>query len=77
VGSFRYCVNEPDRDIAGSAMFPKLTNNKLMWKQYVNHVPNARDLGLNLRPIEVKEERLRKQYDELRTRLQGYLEGKG
>ena len=24
VGSFRYCVNEPDKDIAGRAMFPKL-----------------------------------------------------
>jgi hypothetical protein len=75
VGSFRYCVNEPDRDIAGRAMFPNLA--KLMWKKFVNHVPSVRDLGFNLRPIEVAEERLRKEYDALRTRLQGYLEGEG
>jgi hypothetical protein len=39
LGSFRYCVNEPERDIAGRAMLPNLV--PLMWtgksegKQYV------------------------------------------
>ena len=56
VGSFRYCVNEPDNDVAGKAMSPTLV--KLMWKKYENHVPYVRDLGFILRPQTVTQEHL-------------------
>jgi hypothetical protein len=36
VGSFRYCVNEPDKDIAGRAMFPKLA--KCLSEIILSHV---------------------------------------
>jgi hypothetical protein len=71
VGSFRYCVNEPDKDVAGKAMFPKLM--KVMWKKYEKHLPYVHDLGYILRPQAVTQEHLRKEYDALRARLQGYL----
>ena len=75
VGSFRYCVNEPDKDIAGKAMFPKLV--KAMWKKYKDHVPYVRDIGFILRPQTVTQENLRKEYKSLCVRLQSYLdEGK-
>jgi hypothetical protein len=64
-------VNEPDKDIAGKAMFPKLV--KVMWKKYENHVPHVADVGFILRPQTVTQEHLRKEYDLLRARLQGYL----
>jgi hypothetical protein len=71
VGSFRYCVNEPDKDVAAKAMFPKLV--KVMWKKYEKHVPYVTDLGFILRPQTVNEQHLRKEYDALVVRLRGYL----
>lgn len=75
LGSFRYCVNEPERDIAGKAMLPALV--PLMWtgtsegKQYV------RERGLNLRPKKVNTPAHQEEYDKLMDRLQGYLNGNG
>jgi hypothetical protein len=68
LGSFRYCVNEPEKDKAGKAMLPKLV--PLMWtgtregKQYV------RERGLNLRPKDVKSPSHKEEYDKLLDRLQ-------
>lgn len=67
VGSFRYCVNEPDRKLAGAAMFPDLVN--LMWKGK----DGLMDKGLVLRPKKVEAEPHKKEYDELLSRLREYL----
>jgi hypothetical protein len=75
LGSFRYCVNEPEKDKAGKAMLPKLV--PLMWtgtkrgKQYV------RERGLNLRPKDVKFAGHQEEFEKLLNRLQGYLDGNG
>src|SRR5262249_49588574 len=39
IGAFRYCMNEPDKDIAGGAILPQIVN--LMWKK---------DMVINLGP---------------------------
>ena len=75
LGSFRYCVNEPEKDKAGKAMLPKLV--PLMWtgtnqgKQYV------RERGLVLRPKKVNVAAHQEEYNQLLKRLQGYLDGNG
>lgn len=73
LGSFRYCVNEPERDIAGRAMFPGVA--RLMWRIVVNGGVNVRERGLVTRPQVVREQRHRDEYDALRARLVGYLQG--
>jgi len=65
VGSWRYCVNEPEMDIAGKAMFPKLMD--LMWKRTFNGKLYVRDFGIVLRPQEVQVEKYKKEYDSLRA----------
>lgn len=74
VGSWRYCVNEPEMDVAGKAMFPKLMD--LMWKRTRNGELYVRDFGFVLRPQEVQVEKYKKDYNDLRARLQGYLDAK-
>ena len=71
LGSFRYCVNEPDRDIAGKALFPQVA--KLMWQHKSNGVPNLREYGLVLRPTVIKVHEHRAEYDSLSERLASYL----
>jgi hypothetical protein len=65
VGSFRYCANEEEMDIAGKAMFPKLMGR--MWKRYFNDKPVVRDYGFVLRPQEVQKATYKKEYDALRA----------
>lgn len=74
VGSWRYCVNEPQMDAAGGAMFPKLMD--LMWKRTSNGKLYVHDFGFVLRPQEVQVEKYKKDYNDLRARLQGYLDAK-
>jgi hypothetical protein len=74
VGSWRYCVNEPEMDVACKAMFPKLMD--LMWKRTMNGKLYVRDFGVVLRPQEVQVEKYKKEYKDLRDRLQGYLDAK-
>lgn len=71
LGAFRYCVNEPENEDAGRAMFPTLM--KMMWsrEQAGNTVVNER--GLVFRPANVREDKHRAEYDALQARLQGYL----
>ena len=71
LGSFRYCVNEPERDVAGRALYPQVA--RLLWT--VQHQGQARfeGWGLNLRPMRVTRADHQSEYDELRARLQGYL----
>jgi hypothetical protein len=74
VGSWRYCVNEPEMDVACKAMFPKLMD--LMWKRKLNGKLYVRDYGFVLRPMEVHKPAYKKEYEDLRGRLQGYLDSK-
>jgi hypothetical protein len=70
IGSFRYCVNEEDRSIAGRTMFPDLVH--LMWKRHLI----VRGYGLVLSPKKVEHEPHRSEYQALLDRLQGYLDSK-
>jgi hypothetical protein len=74
VGSWRYCVNEPEMDLAGKAMFPKLMD--VMWKRKIGGKLYVKDFGLILRPLDVQKEEYKKEYEALRKRLQGYLDAK-
>jgi hypothetical protein len=71
IGSFRYCVNEEERDIAGRAMFPDLV--RLMWKRRLNGRNFVQDYGLVIRPQNVRHEPHKTEYEALIDRLQGYL----
>lgn len=72
LGSFRYCVNEPERDIAGRAMLPSVA--RLMWHREHNGRKLVRERGLVTRPQTVREQRHQDEYDALRARLTGYLQ---
>jgi hypothetical protein len=74
LGAFRYCVNEPDNEDAGKAMFPELM--KMMWKRERGGKTYVNDCGLVLRPVKVQEPRHQAEYDSLMQRLQGYLDAK-
>jgi hypothetical protein len=74
VGSWRYCVNEPEMDVAGKAIFPKLMD--LMWKRTRDGQLYVLDFGFVLRPQEVQVEKYKKDYNDLRARLQSYLDAR-
>ena len=74
LGSFRYCVNEPDNEEAGKAMFPALRS--MMWYRERNGKKDVSDCGLVLRPTNVQEAKHKAEYDALTQRLQGYLDAK-
>lgn len=71
LGAFRYCVNEPDNVEAGKAMFPTLLS--MMLKRNVNGRVKVRGHGLLFRPIDIKDERHKAEYNALAERLSGYL----
>ena len=74
VGAWRYCVNEPEMDVTGKAIFPKLMD--LMWKRARDGKLYVQDFGFVLRPQEVQAEKYKKDYNDLCARLQGYLDTK-
>ncbi len=74
LGSFRYCVNEPENEEAGKAMFPTLIS--MMWKRERNGKSDVSNCGLVLRPTNVQEAKHEAEYDTLTQRLQGYLDAK-
>jgi hypothetical protein len=71
LGAFRYCVNEPDKEEAGKAMFPTLMS--MMWKRERGGKVYVNDCGLVFRPNKIKEAKHQAEYDALIQRLQGYL----
>jgi hypothetical protein len=72
VGSFRHCVNEPERDIANAAIFPTLI--RVMWHREKDaETKELLEYGLTLRPEKIGVEVLRREYEELTTRLAGYM----
>jgi hypothetical protein len=71
LGSFRYCVNEPDNEEAGKAMFPTLMN--MMWKRTISGKTEVSECGLVFRPKDVKEAKHQAEYEALAKRLGDYL----
>jgi hypothetical protein len=71
LGAFRYCVNEPDNEEAGKAMFPTLM--EMMWKRTENGRVYVNECGLVFRPQEVQAPKFKAEYDALAERLQSYL----
>lgn len=71
LGSFRYCVNEPERDKAGRQMFPAVA--RLMWHHRSGNEVVIQDRGLVLRPKTVSVAQHQQEYDDLVGRLLGYL----
>jgi hypothetical protein len=75
VGSFRHCVNEPDKDIANAAIFPTLI--RVMWhRETGDGAKTLLEYGLTLRPEKIEVEAHKKDYDDLVTRLASYMEAK-
>lgn len=73
LGAFRYCVNQPENEDAGKAMFPVLMS--MMWKRERSGKTYVNNCGLVFRPAEVKEAKHKAEYDALIERLQAYLDG--
>jgi hypothetical protein len=71
LGAFRYCVNEPDNEEAGKAMFPTLMS--MMWKRERGGKIYVNDCGLVFRPVNIKEDKHKAEYASLAERLQSYL----
>jgi hypothetical protein len=71
LGAFRYCVNEPDNEEAGKAMFPTLIS--MMWKRDRDGKSYVNECGLVFRPQNVKEAKHQAEYNTLIARLEGYL----
>jgi hypothetical protein len=71
LGAFRYCVNEPDNEEAGKAMFPTLMS--MMWKRERGGKVEVDECGLVFRPQNIREAKHRAEYDTLTGRLKSYL----
>jgi hypothetical protein len=71
LGAFRYCVNEPDNEEAGNAMFPVLMS--MMWKREREGKTYVNECGLVFRPANIKEAKHQAEYDVLIERLQSYI----
>jgi hypothetical protein len=72
LGSFRYCVNEPENDGPGRAMMPPLVS--MMWHRRRGNRVLVRERGLILRPEEIRVPAYEAEYDRLVQRLMGYLQ---
>jgi hypothetical protein len=71
LGAFRYCVNEPDNEEAGKAMYPTLVS--MMWNVERDGKPVFEERGLVFRPREIKAAQYQAEYDALSQRLLSYL----
>ncbi|WP_312136771.1 hypothetical protein [Brevundimonas sp.] len=69
LGAFRYCVNEPERDVAGRQLLPQVA--RLMWRRAGANP--LRERGLVMRPSNVRVPEHRTQYEGLRDRLNALL----
>jgi len=66
-------LNEPDKDIANTAIFPTLV--RVMWhREMKSGAKDLREYGLTLRPETIQIASHQKDYDDLVKRLMGYLE---
>jgi len=70
LGSFRYCVNHPDR-AASAEMFPVVA--RLLHHRERDGVAYIREHGLFLRPLQVRVDGIRRRYDNLTRNLETLL----
>lgn len=63
LGAFRYCVNEPEYEEAGKAMFPVLMS--MMWKRERAGETYVNGCGLVFSPADVKTTKHKAEYDAL------------
>ena len=68
IGSFRYCVNEREKDIAPREILRVIA--RMMWYREVGGVRYLRERGLLLRPKNVKVQEFQAAYDDLVKHLQ-------
>jgi hypothetical protein len=73
LGAFRYCVNEPDNEEAGKAIYPTLVS--MMWNYERDGKAVFDERGLVFRPQGIKASQYQAEYDALSERLYGYLSG--
>ncbi len=71
LGAFRYCVNEPDNEEAGKAMYPTLVN--MMWNYERDGVRVLDERGLIFRPQDIKVAKYQAEYVALSDRLLSYI----
>jgi hypothetical protein len=71
LGSFRYCVNEPDRDQAPRAILPLVV--RLMWHRREGDRVILDERALMLRPNDLWADRHQAVYDQLLERLAALL----
>jgi len=67
LGSFRYCVNEKDKDIVPKKLFPVVA--KMMWYKVEGKKRNIREYGLMFRPKKVIVPEYEREYRELVDRF--------
>ncbi len=71
LGSFRYCVNERNKDIAPREMLPSIVN--MMWHKRLGDTIYIRERGLFFRPLQIQVPEYQQEYDELLEHLIGLL----
>lgn len=67
LGSFRYCVNERNKDIAPREIFPLIAN--MMWYRTIGNTIYLRDRGLIFRPMKIRHPEYQLAYDQLTEHL--------
>lgn len=72
LGAFRYCVNEVDKTETPKLLYPKVT--QLMLTNPADE-QEIEEWGLFYRPRAIKSDRIRADYDLLRSRLDSLLSG--
>jgi len=75
LGSFRYCVNEKEKDIVPKKMFPIISS--MMWRKKIGDTLYLRERGLLFRPKIFDVPEYKSSYDELTERFKTLLEPNG
>ena len=73
LGSFRYCVNEPENHRATRAMLPPVV--RMMWNRRDGDTVYVREYGLLFRPKRVAVRAYQEEYDALTQHFTQILEG--
>jgi hypothetical protein len=75
LGSFRYCVNEKEKDIVPKKMFPIIAS--MMWHRKIGETLYLRERGLVFRPKKFDVPEYKSSYDELTERFKTLLGANG
>jgi hypothetical protein len=73
LGSWRYCINQPQNENAAKLMMNELV--KLLWHVKQGEDIHAHELGLLFRPLNVKHPPYKIQYDSLLSQINELLTG--